>query len=380
MIGRKEGPTQIARVRAMTPRGASPGLNSTCPLISRSASFKSIRFALPHLMNRSCHMILGLLMIFACIASAASQIDQAKPMVLIYCQGSQAYGEELASIIDDDDRMDAEVLVVSDPELLKSMLYFPYVRVVVALFVLDRDDGLSEHLETYFADGGGIVGLGFAGWRTTTQNASREVFSLAANIYTTGTYNRTLGAYMHDLHLDEGHEINREVGDFTAFTQRVIMNVNRSTEDLIPPWPPGKVTVLYREETRDAPVLVVHEDKGVCVTFGGFTGDSIERLPTYFGHFTSQPEFRALLSNSVLYAWENENRYETISDSATSRFAAQKSEYDQMIKDAKDQERAGRTAVLLRQALIVGIAALVSVLAIRYGFLSGKDKGGGESG
>ena len=326
------------------------------------------------------YAILVLLTLLSCLFPAAGEIDQANPMILIYCQGVQSYGEELASIIAADDRMDAEVLVVSDAELFKSMIYFPYVRVVVALFNQDRDDGLSEHLEAYYAEGGGIVGLGFAGWVTTTRNASRDVFSLAANIYATGRYNRTLGTFMHYFHLDEDHEISREVGDVTAFTQRVIMNVNQTTGDLVPPWPAGKVRVLYREESKNAPVLVVHEEAGVCVTFGGFTGDPVEGVPTYFGHFTSQPEFRTLFSNSVLYAWENENRYETTSSAATSRFAAQKDESDQVIQDAEDQERAGKTAILVRQGLILGIAAAVCIVAILLGFHSGGAKGGDQSG
>jgi hypothetical protein len=318
-------------------------------------------------------------MVLSCAFPAAGESDQVNPMILIYCQDVQTYGEELASIIDADDRMDAEVLVVSDAELFKSMIYFPYVRVVVALFNQDRDDGLSDHLETFFAEGGGIVGLGFAGWVTTTRNASRDVFSLAANVYATGRYNRTLGTFMHHFHLDEVHEINQEVGDFTAFTQRVIMNVDQAG-DLVPPWPAGKVRVLYREESKNAPVLVVHEDAGVCITFGGFTGDPLEGVPTYFGHFTSQPEFRALFSNSVLYAWQNENRYETTSSAATSRFAAQNGEIDQVIQDAEDGERARKNANLLRQGLIVGIAAAVSILAIAYGFLPMRAKGGDRNG
>ena len=289
-----------------------------------------------------------------------------RPLILIYSQGSQGYGEELGRIIESDNRMDARVLVISQADLFRSMLYFPYVKVVVAVFNHDRDEGLSTDLENYFAEGGGIIGMGFAGWRTTTRNASRDVFSLAANLYVTGKYNRALGTFTHALLTDIEHEISSDVGDFTAYTQRVIMRRNDTTGEILEPG--GEVSVLYRETSFDAPVIILREENGVCVTFGGFSGDDIVGVPTYFGHLTEQESFRRLFTNAVYYVYVNEGKFDETAQKATQWFAGKN---DEMVETRSEAERSHvrhENLRMTRHVAAFSLAILFSVIVYRYFF------------
>lgn len=299
-----------------------------------------------------------------------------RPLILIYSQNGQGYGEELGRIIESDGRMDAQILVVSQADLFRSMLYFPYVKVAVVVFNHDRNEGLSDDLENYYAEGGGIIGLGFAGWWTTTRNASRNVFSLTANLYVTGRYDRDLGTFTHCLQMDLEHEINSDIGNFTAHTQRVIMRRNTSTGEILEPGPTEKISVLYRETSQNAPVIILHEEDGVCVTFGGFSGDDIEGVPTYYGHLTSQEAFRRLFTNAVHYVWNNERRYDETVERATQWFVAESGELDEIRNEADRTQSWGENLRLVRHIVAFSLALLFSAVIYRYFFRNPRTGGG----
>jgi len=289
--------------------------------------------------------------------------DVTKPLLLVYSQGEPAYGQELADILSQDPRIDAQILVLTDPDLFRSMLYFPCVKAVLAVFNRDKDEELGEHLEHFFEGGGGMVGLGFAGWQTTTRDASETVFPLNASYYVVGGYNASAKAYMHSLCVDQAHPISQEVGNFTAYTHKVFMSFNKTSSQLLPVRPEGEVTVLYREPVLNAPAVVVYEAAGVSVTFGCFAGDSVERAPTYFGRFTSQEEFRKLLRNSIAWVWANERGYEGTRSSALTQFAKEAHEAEEIRAQAERSAKERQDLRLLRMVAtaalaIVGVAAI----------------------
>jgi len=281
-----------------------------------------------------------------------------KPLLLVYSQGEPAYGRELANILSGDPRIDAQILVLTDPDLFKSMLYFPSVKVVLAVFNHDKDEGLGEHLQNFFEGGGGMVGLGFAGWQTTTRQASQTVFPLNASSYIVGSYNASARAYMHDLYVDEAHPISRDIGDFTAYTHKVFVSADKASGQQLSVKSEGEVTVVYRDAALNAPAVVVYEAAGVSVTFACFAGDSVERAPTYFGRFTSREEFRKLLRNSIAWVWASERRYGKTMSSALARFAEEAHEADEIRAQAELSARQHKTHRLLRTVAIAALAVL----------------------
>jgi hypothetical protein len=256
------------------------------------------------------------------------------------------------------------------------MLYFPHVKVVVYVPNEHRNEALGEHLEDFFAGGGGLVGMGFAGWQITTDNASRTVFPLNATSYLSGKYDRGVGAYNHYLYLDQDHEIVQGLGNFTAHTQKIIMTTAKGSGALIPPEPTGKLTVVYREPGKDAPAVVVYEDSGVSVTFGGFAGDSIERVPTYYGLFTSQEEFRTLFTNSVIWVWENEDRYDATLADACDQFAVGSADRSTVIEEAKAAENRRANFQMARSVVVVTLVIAGIAVVARACFITGKEGSG----
>jgi len=317
-------------------------------------------------------IVLGLLS--ASLLSAQQGSDITKPLLLVYSQGQPAYGQELADILSQDPRIDARILVLTDPDLFRSMLYFPSVKVVLAAFNRDEDEQLGEHLERFFEGGGGMVGLGFAGWQTTVREASETVFPLNASYYVVGQYNASGKAYMHHLYVDQAHPISQEVGNLTAYTHKVFMSFNKTSSQLLPVSPEGEVTVLYREPVYGAPAVVAYDAAGVSVTFGCFAGDSVERAPTYFGRFTGQEEFRKLLRNSIAWVWANERRYEETKSSALTQFAKDAEEAEEIRVQAGRSEQERQNMRWLRTA-VTFVLAIVGVAVVYWKCLAPSPKG-----
>ncbi len=292
------------------------------------------------------------------VPAVGEDCESTRPMLLVYCQGNTAYGAEVAGILQDDPRIEAEILVLTDPELVKTMLYFPYVKAVVAIFNYEKDEGLGQHLERFFQRGGGIVGIGYAGHSTTTRNASRTVFALAGNYYAVGEYNAEQKAYQHHLYVASPHEISQGMGNFTANTHKVIMFYNRTTGNLVNPELEGRLTVLYREPTYGAPVIVAYEDAGACVTFACFAGDALERAPTYFGRFTQQDGFKTLLRNSVIWVWAHESGANDTRAEACSHFAARRDDMARVAEQTERLQRRAKEAYILRSVLVIAMATL----------------------
>lgn len=301
-----------------------------------------------------------LLLFLLVLPSSAAQGpgNETRPLILIFCQKQPRYGEELARLLSEDPRIDAEILVLTSPDLFKTMLYFPYVKIVVTAFNQEQDGGLGPHLENFFSNGGGIIGMGYAGCRTTTGNASESIFALNASYCQTGRYDPHRKRFRQILHVDELHEINDGVGDYTALTKSVIMRLNITSNKLLPMTPQGETTVLYRETVHGAPAVVVHKGSGVSVTFACFAADDFERGPTYFGHFTQQEEFRKLFTNSVYWAWQNEHRFEDTLAWAYEKLSDEKTVIAAMRERAEQSKHREGNLWLLRSGIILVLAAL----------------------
>jgi len=324
--------------------------------------------------NETRNFVVFLLLLVPLTLSGVHGESGTQPLILIYCQDEHEYGAELSKILQADTRMDAETLVLSDPQLFRTMIYFPYVKVIVAVFNHDRNDGVNLDLETFFDEGGGLVGMGFAGWRSTTGNASMRVFPLNASHYVTGKYDRDRKVFTQQLYVDRTHEISEGVGNFTANAQKVIMRFNRTSGMRLPPVPKGKLTVLYRESTSHAPALVAYEERGVSVTFGCFDGNSVTRAPTYFRRFTDQQEFRTLFKNSVYWVWKNEHRYEGTLKKAREEFLREDEDLKGVRARTERSDRARQTFLLARSSGIV-ILMLVSIAIIwKICFSKGKEE------
>jgi len=327
-------------------------------------------------MLRSTGLLLSLIFCLSLGPTIGTECEQTSPLVLIYCQDEQGYGEDLIEILRDDGGIEAEFLVLTDSELLKNMIYCPHVKLLITVFNEAKQVDLGEHLEYFFRTGGGLVGLGFSGWRATTLNASEKVYPLNATSYATGRYDREKGVFTQDLYVDQEHEISDGLGNFTAYTQKIIMSLDRASGKLLPVEPSGELTVVYREYSKNAPAVIAYRDSGASVTIGGFTGNSIERAPTHYRLFTREEGFRRLLTNSANWAWKNENRYVATLSSACEVYQTAAADGAEVIEDVESEREKRNSSALVRTSIVLVLMVLGIAIVIRTCFLGGGEKEG----
>jgi len=313
--------------------------------------------------------------LFLLLAPSCMAIEQ-KPLILIYTPDAPGFGHELASILQEDGRMDAQLMVVESSELFKLALSLSNVKAVVVAPSLSLRRGIDPALEWFFSQGGGLVGMGFAGAKQTTGNASEKVFPLFGNAMRTGKYDPKTKSFVMSFVKEEDDEISHELSDFAASTQKIVLSYNGTGNSYLPRRPEsGEYKVLYREESTGAPAVVKYKADGVSVTFACFGGDDFERGVNYYGRFSKTEEFRTLFSNSVYWVWMNERKYDQAVKDAEKFYVSQA----QMIQDARrkgeELEKEDRRSRQLRSLVTIIVALLASALVYWGTFVRGRQEG-----
>jgi len=294
--------------------------------------------------------------IVALVAPSLSS-DVPKPLMLVFCPGQPNYGSELARLIDEDGRVDAKILVLQTEELFEAMIYFPNVKAIIVSLAKEEPRHFGKSIDWFFHQGGGVVGLGFAGSYGSTGSAANNTFPLMANNCKPGEYDPTRKAFSLTLIKDQPHEMSQGLSDFTASTQRIVLSLNISTSSYWPRKPEvGDWTVLYRDSIYDAPAVVAFKDNGSSVTFATFGGEDFNRSYAYYGLFTQSEEFRTLFTNAVHWVWTNESRYEESMEKAATLAE------DRRISEQEVLGAAEETAGRLKRDRIIQIS-LTLVLA-----------------
>ncbi len=309
-------------------------------------------------------LALVLLLAQACVGN-----ETEKPLLIIYCPTTPEYGQELQRLIEADGQVDADILLLQDPEVFRLAVHFPTVRVVVVSLALSLSQNIGASLEWFFSEGGGLVGLGFAGATMTTGNASQNVFPIFANGYVSGSYDLESKTYtMSHLKQDEDY-ISEGVMSFTVSTHKLVLSRNLSTNDYLPKVPQaGIYKVLFREASTGAPSVVKYDHSGVSVTFACFGGDDLPRGFNYYGRFAERAEFKTLFTRAVQWVWFNERKYEKSMKESSDHFADQEEELRSLMEGARKIEARAGQRRLATAIVTITLAGFAIALVYRATF------------
>jgi hypothetical protein len=297
------------------------------------------------------------MVVWLMLALPISWASTPSPLIIVYTPQAPGYGAELRRIVEEG--FDADVVTLTDPEIFRMAIHFPNVKAVVVSLLKDLDEGIGPSLEWFFSQGGGLVGLGFAGARLATENASETVFPLFGSAYRPGKYDAATRSFRMTHVKEDDDEISRGVPTFSISTQKLVLSYDSSANQYLPTAPEeGEYKILYREETSGAPSLVKYRNGGVSVTFACFGADDFERGANYYGRFTNATEFRTLFTRALNWVWNDESKY----DSSTLQVGEYFQEKNDNLTSAK-----GRAEDLLASAKmqrITGIALTVALAAV----------------
>jgi len=291
-------------------------------------------------------------------ASLCGVGNETSPVILIYSPKAPGYGHALKKVIQEDGRFGgARIRICESLDEFGVTVFFPDVKVVVVSLATDVGQRLNETLEWFFRNGGGLVGMGFAGSWFASFNASEDVFPLFGTSYRTAKYDPKTKMFVMRLVKEDDDEISQGISSFSVPQHKVILHFKASTNRFELRYPDsGKYKVLFSEENTGAPVVIKYEDEGVSVTFASFGGEDVVRSPGYYGLFVDQPEFKRLFTNSLYWVWNNEHKFENSVETA-SRFYRERSEHVEELRRASaERERRAETGRLIKVALTILVA------------------------
>jgi hypothetical protein len=307
---------------------------------------------------------------FIVAPNCLGSVESARPSVVVYCPEAPGYGQALKTLIEEDGRFDATVRLCESLQDFDVTMFFPDVKVAVVALSTDINQDLNQTLQWFFSQGGGLVGLGFAGSRSASGNASENVFPLFGTGYRSMRYDPESRKVMMSLIKEEVDEISAGLPSFSTPSQKIVLSFNGTANSYQPMAPEeGDYKVLCREETTGAPAVVKYRNEGVSVTFAMFGGDDFERGRSYYRLFIDEPEFKTLFTNSLYWVWNAEGKFEESVQKASALVEQEGEQLEEVRAQAQAQARRAKNAALMRSVGAVGGAVVSCAIVFWISFV-----------
>jgi len=244
--------------------------------------------------------------------------DDPDPTIVIFTAGDPVFGEMLANLIAEDDRIDSKVEIITNPELIEMASLLPNTEcIVIYADHKDQVTGLYTSLSLYLQEGGGLVGLREVCNEPNAKELATEVFPIAAN--ETDRNPNSQGKRARTYILTGDHEITSGLPDtFDILSMGTYLPVDADGNYLPVP---GDYSVVYKDEITNSPLVVTLEsDKGGrSIALPGIWAVSNTRVDVYYGNIVADENFVKLFTNSVFWAAKGSTRYNTISNNLTGK-------------------------------------------------------------
>jgi ribosomal protein S15P/S13E len=305
----------------------------------------------------------------------AAQSSGWKPTILIYSPSMPGFAEGIAQSLSEEMGEGFEYLPVDDPNVLSSMLSMPNVGCVILPVFVGRDvSTLIEPIITYFEGGGAVIGFQGTCAQAQAGRLAREVFPAFGNA--TGSPTRkngiSLNEYVGDVVVEGFQDLP---GEFDLVGQFFTYPVNGSRKLIEPNPDVGEKTVLFREKKTGAPLVIAYEhpsgSRSISLT-GLFVRPS-ETASNYYGNLLADPNFVALLSDSVGWTVGGATRSSRFESDRAGLMEDEKDRIEDLLahseKARKDQEN--RRTLLLAVSWVLGIGASLGLVYV--GFFRGRE-------
>ena len=289
---------------------------------------------------------------------ASSGQEQQKPLIIIYSPKVPNFGQELQRQIEEDGRVDAEIIILESPEFFNLMMHYPRVKVAIVVLNQNLNQDIGLTLDRFFYKGGGLVGLGFAGSGPATGPASEKVFPVFATSYISGEFDRATRSFLITHIKEDDDEISQGVSDFMVSDSKLVLSCDPASKEYVPKTPKtGEYKVLFRENKTGAPSVIKYRKEGASVIFSCFAGDDQESGAGYFGRFTGTTEFRELFTNAVYWVWANEEKYDE-SMSMAAGYKGRQDEIQEIREKAEKRDQEEANAWMLQMVLTLSLSAV----------------------
>ena len=312
--------------------------------------------------------VLKLASLFALTISLAAMAHAqgVKPTILVYSGTDPGFATMMAEMIASDERIDANVQVVLSSDILTLATVLPQTQCII-IYASNKAEveGLQQPLESFFDDGGGLIGMKEPCYVSSGQELAKEVFPTFANVSLLSSPRNRVRTYT----VDQRNDINSGLPDtFQLPSMGIYLCGDKKKQYLAnceASLPQG-ATILYRDQETGAPLVVAYQNEngGRSVGFTGVSVVSSPRVDIYYGKLVADENFTKLFLNSVVWASQGSSRFSRISANLSETLQEAK-ERQQRLKEESQQasrRRATQRLALLVVFWILGLAACVVIL------------------
>jgi len=314
------------------------------------------------------YCVLKLTSLFALTISLAgvAYAQGVKPTILVYSGTDPGFAKMMAEMITNDGRIDADVQVVLSSDILTLATVLPQTQCIV-IYASNKAEieGLHQPLESFFADGGGVIGMKEPCYVSSGQELAKDVFPTYANVSLLSNPRSRVRTYT----VDQRSEINSGLPDTFQLPSMGIYLCGDKKKQYLPHCEarlPQGTTILYRDQETGAPLVVAYQNEngGRSVGFTGVSVVSSPRVDIYYGKLVSDQNFAKLFLNSVVWASQGSSRFSRMSANLSEMLQEAK-ERQQRLKEESQQaskRRATQRVFLLVVFWILGLAACAVIV------------------
>jgi hypothetical protein len=296
--------------------------------------------------------IVVLLLLFSPVAG--SDLNK---VIVVYAGGEPEFAEMLASVLESDSRLEAEIKVVHSTEEVIIAAAIPSTQCIV-IYANHKDyvPGLGSTLVPFFEEGGGLVGITEVCYEPSVQDLARKVFPVFGNSSDVERSPRVTRTRTYIP--EESSEISSGLPEsFGVLSMGTYFSADEEGRHVRVP---GDYTVAYRDNATGSPLVITHESVGGgrSVAFPGVMLVSIDRLDVYYGNIVSDENFVKLLTNSVAWAGDN-GRIRGVEEGLAEKLGEYEDQLQRADEEAEDASRGERTGQMLT-LLALWVVGLVS--------------------
>ncbi len=302
----------------------------------------------------------------ACLMAIPIGADEGiTPTILLYSGTDPGFANMLATLIEEDERIDSKTRVVTSPDIIGLATALPQTECVV-IYSANKAEigGLETNLLSFFEQGGGVVGMREVCFESSAGELATKVFPIFGNASVKQLNPSEFRArnYVAD---DTVGEINSGLpGSFPLLSMGTYFSGD--SENMYVEVP-GDYQVPYRDDETGSPLVATlqSEKGGRSVALPGIWVIPVSRVDVYYGNLVADENFVKLFTNSVLWAAKGSSRFGEVSQGLEEKIEEAKGKQEKLKEEAEKARRRERTQRTLILIAIWAVGLLASGLVIK---------------
>jgi hypothetical protein len=285
------------------------------------------------------------------------------PTIVIYSGVDSGFAEMMATLIEEDGRIDSEVKVLKSADLVALATTLPQTECII-IYASNKaeDEGLGPSLITFFEQGGGLIGIKEITYEPSVGDLARDVFPTFANASVSKLNPRE--KRVRNYVKADSSEIAEGLPDsFELLSMGVYFSGDAAGDYM---QIPGDYGVPYRDGETGAPIVLTdqNEEGGRSVSLPGVWVVPSSRIDIYYGNVVADENFVGLFTNSVLWAAKGSTRFTEVTQDLDAKLEEARGKQDRL-KEAAEQARKKentRRTILLAGVWAAGLLACAVII------------------